>query len=34
VIENLVDDRLILDAGDQLGLTATPWADRYIDKVN
>jgi hypothetical protein len=31
VIENLVDDLLILDAGDQPGFTATRWADRDID---
>lgn len=31
MIENLVDDRLILDAGDHLGLTATSWADRHND---
>ncbi len=31
MLENLVDDRLILDAGDHPGLTATPWADQHID---
>jgi hypothetical protein len=31
VPENLVDDRLFLDAGDHPGFTATPWADRHID---
>jgi hypothetical protein len=31
VLENPVDDRLFLDAGDHLGLTAALGADRHID---
>ena len=31
MLENLVDDRLFLDAGDHPGFTSTLWADRDID---
>jgi hypothetical protein len=31
---NLVDDRLILNTGDHLGITLALRADRHIDKVN
>ena len=31
MVENLIDDRLILDAGDYLGLTAALGADRHTD---
>lgn len=31
VSQYLVDDRLILDAGDHLGFSAALWADRHID---
>ena len=31
MLKDLVDDRLILDTGDYLGLTSALWADRHID---
>ena len=31
MVKNLVDNRLILDAGNHLGFTATLWAHRDID---
>jgi hypothetical protein len=34
MIQDLVDDRLVLDTGDYLGFTSALLADRDVNKVN